>query len=99
MRDTGTAALHSNDQRATLHRGVPTSPRGIAASGRIVKLRAGQGHGFIRLADRRDIYFHRADLADGTPFHGLVVGDAVVFELFEDRFSGPRGLKVRHRPR
>lgn len=99
MSDTGTAAQHLNVQRGAPQRGVPASLRGIAATGRIVKLSVGQGHGFIRLADRRDVYFHRADLAEGTPFHGFVVGDTVVFELLEDRFSGPRGLKVRHRPR
>ena len=99
MSDTGTAAPHLNVQHGTPRRGVPAGPRGVPATGRIVKLCVGQGHGFIRLADRRNIYFHRADLAEGTPFHGLVVGDAVVFELLEDRFSGPRGLQVRHRPR
>jgi cold shock CspA family protein len=99
MSDTGTAAQHLNVQRVAPQRGVPANPRGIPATGRIVKLCVGQGHGFIRVADRRNIYFHRADLAEGTPFRDFVVGDAVVFELLEDRFSGPRGLKVRHRPR
>ena len=65
------------------------------ATGRIVRLLVGQGHGYIRLADRRDIYFHRGDLAEGTPFNEFTVGDTLSFELLEDRFSGPRALSVR----
>lgn len=77
---------------------VETGPsRPPAATGRIVKLLVGQGYGFIRLADRCDIYFHRGDLSEGTSFNGLVVGDIVAFELLEDRFSGPRALQVRRR--
>jgi cold shock CspA family protein len=73
--------------------------RGTAATGRIVKLVVGQGHGFIRLADRREIYFHRGDLKEGTPFNGFRVGDSVEFELLEDRFSGARALQVRRHER
>lgn len=78
--------------------GEPPRKRGEAATGQIVKLLVGQGHGFIRLPDRRDIYFHRGDLLDGTPFNGFKVGDMVAFELLEDRFSGARALQVRPRP-
>jgi len=35
---------------------------GTPATGTIVRLLVGQGHGYIRLPDRRDIYFHRGDL-------------------------------------
>ena len=65
------------------------------ATGTIVRLLVGQGHGYIRLADRRDVYFHRGDLAEGTPFNEFAVGDELSFELLEDRFSGPRALSVR----
>ena len=68
---------------------------GTPATGTIVRLLIGQGHGYIRLADRRDIYFHRGDLAEGTPFNEFTVGDTLSFELLEDRFSGPRALSVR----
>jgi hypothetical protein len=72
-------------------------PQRIAtpATGTIAKLMVGQGHGYIRLADRRDVYFHRGDLAEGTPFNEFTVGDTLSFELLEDRFSGPRALSVR----
>ena len=65
------------------------------ATGTIVRLLVGQGHGYIRLADRRDVYFHRGDLVEGTPFNECAVGDTLSFELLEDRFSGPRALSVR----
>jgi hypothetical protein len=64
-------------------------------TGRIVKLRVGQGYGLIRLAKKREIYFHRADLQEGTSINEFELGDAVVFELFEDHVSGARALRVR----
>ena len=72
----------------------PEDRRGRPASGRIVKLLVGQSHGIIRLADGRDVFFHRADVQDGTAFNDLQVGDSVRFELFEDRVSGARALRV-----
>jgi cold shock CspA family protein len=77
---------------------APLRRSGTPAAGRIVKLFVGRGHGFIRLADDRTIYFHRADVAGGS-INDLVVGDAVVFELFEDVVSGARALRVTPRRR
>lgn len=77
----------------------PSEPRPIRAVGRIAKLWMGQSHGFIRLPDNREIYFHRADVREGTSFSDLSVGDTVVFELFEDRISGARALQVRPQKR
>jgi len=57
----------------------------------------GQSHGFIRLTDKREVYFHRADLQDGTAFNDLRIGDAVKFELLEDAVSGARALSVVRR--
>lgn len=65
--------------------------------GRIAALHVGHGHGFIRSANDRDVFFHRRDVRDGTRFNDLVVGDAVKFELFDDAVSGPRALKVERR--
>jgi len=73
--------------------------RGIRAVGRIAKLWIGQSHGFIRLSDNREIYFHRADVREGTSFSDFSVGDWVVFELFEDCISGARALQVRPQKR
>jgi cold shock CspA family protein len=54
----------------------------------------GQGHGQIRRRDGQTIFFHRADLKEGTSFNDLQVGDLVAFELLDDRVSGPRALRV-----
>jgi len=77
----------------------PADAHGIVSTGRIAKLFVGQGHGFIRLPDDREVFFHRSDVAEGTSFNDFVVGDSVTFELFEDAVSGARALRVRHRRR
>jgi cold shock CspA family protein len=74
-----------------------TVRRGIRSGGRIVSLQVGQGHGFIRLADHRDVFFHRSDVRDGNSFNDFAVGDAVLFELYDDAVSGPRALDVQRR--
>ena len=71
----------------------PNELRGTPTTGRIAKIMVGQGHGFIR-SGSREIYFHRADLQEGTMFNALQVGDNVKFELLEDNVSGARALKV-----
>ena len=77
---------------------LPHDLHGKLVTGRIVKIMVGQGHGFIRLAGARDVYFHRGDLQAGTAFNDLDIGDTVRFELLEDRVSGARALRVmRHK--
>jgi len=49
------------------------------------------------MADRREVFFHRADMGEGTPFNSLEIGDVVVFELIADDISGPRATRVRKR--
>jgi cold shock CspA family protein len=73
----------------------PEDLRGRPASGTVVNIRIGQSHGFIRLSDARQIYFHRADLQEGTSFNDLAIGQKVTFEILEDRVSGARALRVR----
>ena len=70
-------------------------PRGRPTTGRIAKIMIGQGHGFIRLRDAREIFFHRGDLREGTAFNDLQIGDTVTFELIEDSVSGARALRVQ----
>ena len=72
----------------------PHDPRGKPVTGRIVNILTGQAHGFIRLPNGRAIYFHRADLQEGTAFNDLRIGDAVQFELLEDAVSGARAVRV-----
>lgn len=75
----------------------PAEQRGRPRSGRIVTLVLGQGHGFIRLSDRRNVFFHRSDLREGTRFGDLAIGEHLTFELLEDPISGPRALRVARR--
>jgi cold shock CspA family protein len=72
--------------------------RGTPKTGRIVTLFIGQGHGFIRLADDREVFFHRSDVSEGTSFNDFAAGDTVRFDLLEDDVSGPRAVQVE-RPR
>jgi cold shock CspA family protein len=69
-------------------------PRGRPTTGRIAKIMVGQGHGFIRLRDDREVFFHRGDLREGTVFNDLRIGDTVAFELLEDSVSGARAVRV-----
>ena len=76
----------------------PTGPpeqRGVPSKGHITRLLVGQGYGFIRLTDGRDIFFHRRDVLQGASFNAFAVGDAVAFELLEDDVSGARAVRVR----
>jgi cold shock CspA family protein len=77
--------------------GAPQKDRasGVAASGHVTRLSVGQGSGFIRMANGRDIWFHRGDIGEEVAFSDLAVGDSVTFELLEDRISGARALRVR----
>ena len=63
-------------------------------TGRISRLTSGQGQGYIRDKDGRSVFFDRRDLVD-VQFNDLAVGDAVAFELIDDRYSGPRAMQVR----
>lgn len=83
----------------TASTGRPAERRGTPASGRIVSLFVGQGHGFIRLTNGRDVFFHRSDAHEDAPFNAFAVGDRVTFELLDDPVSGPRALRVQPRPR
>ena len=75
----------------------PPERHGIPRTGRIVALYIGQSHGFIRLANHREVFFHRSDVREGASFNKFAVGDAVKFELLEDSVSGPRAVQVEPR--
>ena len=75
----------------------PEDQRGVVTHGRIVRLLVGQGHGFIRVTREREVFFHRSDVREGASFNDFAVGDAVTFEMFEDRISGARALRVERR--
>jgi cold shock CspA family protein len=73
----------------------PNEARGKPATGKIAKLLFGQAYGFIKMRDNREVYFHRADVQEGTSFNDLEVGETVKFELLDDAVSGARALRVR----
>lgn len=59
-----------------------------------MKLFVGQGHGYIRVANQQEIFFHRSDLQEGTSINDLSVGDVVTFERLDDTISGARAQRV-----
>ena len=75
-------------------KGRPPSAVGTRANGTVARLVIGQSYGFIRLRDRREVFFHRADVQEDTPFNSLQIGDFVAFELIVDVVSGPRAVRV-----
>jgi len=77
--------------------GRPKDPVGTPAVGRIARLQIGQSHGFIRVRNAREVFFHRADLAEDTAFNTLQIGDVVSFHLIEDDVSGARATRVIRR--
>ena len=79
--------------------GPPRPAEGARTTGTITRMAVGQAYGFIRLRDRREVFFHRADLQEDTPFNSLQVGDLVEFELIVDAVSGPRAVRVKRHAR
>lgn len=77
----------------------PSEQRGVPDTGRIVRMFFGQGYGTIRLSDGRQVYFHRADVKEGTSINDFDVGDQVTFERLDDRISGARAVGVAKRQR
>jgi len=67
---------------------------GSPQTGRLARIVRGQGHGYIRMDDDRDVFFDRRSMSEGG-FNDLTVGDRMAFELIEDQLSGPRALRVR----
>jgi cold shock CspA family protein len=74
----------------------PSPPTGRPMTGRIVRILRGQGHGFIRAKDGREVFFHRGDVPAGT-FNDLAVDAHVEFDVIEDHLTGPRATNVRQK--
>jgi len=62
--------------------------------GKIKSLMHGQGAGYIRDAEGRNLFFHKRDLKD-VRYSDLEVGTPVEFDPIEDRVSGSRAERVR----
>jgi len=72
--------------------------RGSPTTGRVARILYGQGFGFIRIEERRDVFFHRKDVFGGM-FNELSVDDDVTLELIEDALTGPRAVRVAVQPK
>lgn len=72
----------------------PVPIAGAPAQGTIVRLFSGQCHGTIRTTAGRDVWFHRNDMRNPVDFNACSVGNAVTFDLIDDRISGARALRV-----
>ena len=99
MRDRTRGTVGKAEPARKLAGSRPPERRGIPSTGRIVTLFIGQGHGFIRLTNHREVFFHRSDVREGLSFNDLEVGDTVKFDLLDDDVSGPRAIQVAWRPR
>ena len=79
-------------------KGEKVDQRGRPMMGRVTRILYGQGFGFIRVDERRDVFFHRKDVFGGT-FNDLAVDDRVALELVEDALTGPRAVRVAPQPK
>jgi CspA family cold shock protein len=62
--------------------------------GRIKKLIADRGFGFIQTTDRADIFFHSTEVK-GVDFASLREGQEVEFEIGKGRDGRAQAVKVR----
>jgi cold shock CspA family protein len=91
---TPAPALRAKAAATGRRKGEKPELQGRPTTGRITRIVCGQGHGFIRASDGREVFFHRSDVSDYT-FNDLTVDDRVGFEVLEDAVTGPRATKVR----
>src|SRR6185369_13218572 len=87
MRDAFDAARRQLEDHARRERGQ-TKRHQPADEGRVARLFAEPGYGFIETPDGREIYFHRNSIVDGS-FERLEVGTAVRF-VEEPGEKGPQ---------
>ncbi len=86
--------LTPNATRTGRAKGERPVERGEHMTGRVAQIFYGQGHGFIRAHDGRQLFFHRRDVP-AAHFNALAAGDAVAFEVIEDKLAGPRAVNVK----
>ena len=62
--------------------------------GRIKSFVRGQGTGYIRDQQGRDVFFHKRDVVD-KGYNDLEVGAQVSFEMIDDPISGARAQRIK----
>jgi CspA family cold shock protein len=68
--------------------------RVIVTTGRIKKVIADRGFGFIVAEDAKEYFFHRGGLDTSLDFDRLAGGERVSFEI-ESSPKGPRAINVK----
>ncbi len=53
-----------------------------------------RGFGFIKTDDGKDLFFHRNEV-EGVEFSNLRIGQAVEFEMGQDKKGRPQAVKVK----
>ncbi|HNR99952.1 MAG TPA: cold shock domain-containing protein [Planctomycetota bacterium] len=61
--------------------------------GRVKKLVADRGFGFLEVEGQKDVFFHRSAIVEGN-FDTLRQGQSVTFEI-EDSGRGPRASNIK----
>lgn len=92
IRDAFDAARRQLEDHASRERGE-TKRHQPPAEGRVARLFPDADYGFIETPGRREIYFHRNGVVDGT-FEGLAIGMTVRF-VEEVGEKGPQASTVR----
>jgi len=64
------------------------------ATGRVKKVVADRGFGFITSEDGKDFFFHRSSVRGSIDFDRLLGGETVEFDI-ENSPKGPRASNVR----
>jgi CspA family cold shock protein len=62
-----------------------------------IKLISDRGFGFIRMAEGKDLFFHRKEL-EGVDYDSLREGEEVEFEVGRDHIGRPQAVRVRLAP-
>jgi ribosomal subunit interface protein len=94
IRDAFDSAERQLEAHAQKVRGEVKSHAG-QPQGRVARLFAADGYGFITTTDGREVYFHRNSVVDGD-FAALAVGDPVRLVIAEDESAqGPQASTVR----
>jgi cold shock CspA family protein len=88
---TARRQLQSATERVRGEERIPAEPRGLVE--RLVPEPGGEGYGFLRALDGREIYFHRNSVLNDD-FERLAIGTEVRFEE-EDGDHGPQASSVQ----
>jgi cold shock CspA family protein len=96
LRDAFKATRRQLEDYVRSRRGDVKRHDSPTAHGKVIRLSAEQGHGFLEAADGHQVYFHRNSLAHGR-YEDLRLGTVVEFDE-EAGTDGPQAARVRVTP-